>query len=536
MAADTGAQTAIELPAAMLETATTAAQWNIILPVVIALMGGALLTVIRHSRGSQVGFAILAVLAIIAVEIDLFIQVLTTGPVAMTMGNWLPPFGISFAVDMMSAGFALAASIVTLVVLVYFQAEIVPRETRYGFYPLILLLLAGVTGAFLTGDLFNLYVWFEVMLISSFGLMIIGGRKIQLDAAVKYGFLNFLATTFFLIGLGYLYGMIGTLNMADISLVAENANPASMAAVASLFLLAFGMKAAAFPVNAWLPASYHAPDAAISALFGGLLTKVGVYALLRIMIALLPASRDYLDPVLTFIAVFTLISAPLGAIAQTNLRRAIGFFVIGGIGSVFAGMASPSLSGVMGAVFYAFHSMLAMTAFYLVAGLIERVTQETDTRRMGGVYATHSWMSIMFLVLVFAVAGLPPFLGFWPKLMLVDAGLAGQDWLIVTALLVNSLLTSFAGARLWAHIFWRNGREGAKSETLNEHLRQLKPMEKWAALSASSVLVVLILGLGLWPNFIVNSSAYAANDLLQVQGYVDAVGLAGQEQTEGASQ
>ncbi len=185
--------------------------------------------------------------------------------------------------------FALAAAGLVLLLLVYLRMDMPDRARRDGVYPLVLLLLAGVSGAFLTGDLFNLYVWFEVMLIASFGLMVLGGRNIQLDGTVKYGFLNFLATTFFLLALGLLYGLLGTLNMADIVRVAPAADGAAMAGVAALLLLAFGMKAAAFPVNAWLPAAYHAPPPAISALLAGLLTKVGVYALLRSLVALLPA-------------------------------------------------------------------------------------------------------------------------------------------------------------------------------------------------------------------------------------------------------
>lgn len=525
MAAETEQTIMDNLPPAMLETATGAADWVIILPVALALASAALLLMFRNSRGTQAGFAILAVLAIIVIEVDLFWRVLETGPVAMTMGNWLPPFGITFAVDVIGAGFSLGASFVTLMVLIFFQAEIVPREERYGFYPLVLLLLAGVTGAFLTGDLFNLYVWFEVMLIASFGLMIIGGRKMQLDAAVKYGFLNFLATTFFLIGLGYLYGLIGTLNMADISISAVDADAGPITAIGALFLLAFGMKAAAFPVNAWLPASYHAPDAAVSALFGGLLTKVGIYALLRTMLLLLPASRDILDPVLTVIAVLTLVLAPLGALSQTNLRRAIGFFVIGGIGAVFAGLAVPTLRGVGGGALYVFHSMLTMSALYLVAGLIERVTQANDTRYMGGVYQANSPVSIMFLVLIFAAAGLPPFLGFWPKLLIAEAALGSQDWWIATFLLLNSILTSIAGTRLWAHIFWRSGREGESSEIFNDRLRPLTVVEWRSAFTASAVLVAVIVVLGLWPNLLFESVRIAANDLLLPERYISAVGL-----------
>lgn len=515
----------LELPLAMIEVATSAADWVIILPVVLALMGGAFLLLMRGNRAFQGVFAILVTIGIITCELFLLINVMATGPVSMTMGKWLPPFGISFTADMMSAGFALAASIVTLVVLFYAHAEVEAREVKYGFYSLVLLLLSGVTGAFLTSDLFNLYVWFEVMLISSFGLIVMGGRKVQLDGAVKYGFLNFLATTFFLIALGYLYGLVGTLNMADILIKAREAPVGPMTTIAALLLLSFGMKAAAFPVNAWLPASYHAPDPVVSALFGGLLTKVGAYALLRTQVELLPASRELMEPTIAVLAIITLIISPLGAISQTNLRRAIGFLLIGGIGSVLAGIAMPSLRGVAGASIYAFQSILTISALYLVAGLIERMTGETDTRHMGGVYTASSPLSILFLVLVFALAGLPPFLGFWPKVLLIEAGLeAGKAWLIF-AIALNSLLTTIAGSRLWAHIFWRAGREGELSEQPNDRIRALSPRHIGFALIPTAALVLTIVYLGWQPNIVIDAGRAAALDMLQPDRYISATGL-----------
>jgi len=518
-----------ELPRAMIEVATAASDWVLILPVVLALMGAALLLMLRNGRSWQAGMALLVVVAIIGCEIELLRRTLELGPQTMTMGKWLPPFGISFTADVMSAAFALAAAVVTLVALLYSQADIAAREVKYGFYSLVLLLLAGVTGAFLTGDLFNLYVWFEVMLIASFGLMVMGGRKIQLDGALKYGFINFLATTFFLVALGYLYGLLGTLNMADIILTAPNAPVGPMTAVAALMLLAFGTKAAAFPVNAWLPASYHAPDAVVSALFGGLLTKVGAYALLRALIGLLPASREIMDPLITGLAVATLIMAPLGLLSQTNLRRAIGFMLIGGIGAVLAGLAMPSLRGVAGASIYAFSAILTVAALYFVAGLIERMTGEEDSRLMGGVYTASSPLSILFLILVFAIAGLPPFLGFWPKLLLVEAALDDGSIVLLVALVLNSFLTVIGGSRLWAHIFWRSGREGAHSEQPNDRLKPLSRRDKWWAMLPTAGLVALIVGFGILPNSIIEAGRTAAADLLHTERYIASTGIEVQE-------
>jgi len=525
MASPTATPDLIDLPKAMIDAVTLPGDWLVILPVVLCLFGGAFLLMLRASRSAQAGFAILTVAAVVLTDFEFLMRTLGSGPLVMTMGKWLPPFGISFAADTLNAAFALAAAVATLAVLFYVRPELQAREIRYGFYPLVLIQLAGVSGAFLTGDLFNLYVWFEVMLIASFGLMIMGGRKIQLDATVKYGFINFLATTFFLTALGFLYGLLGTLNMADIAGVAATAPKAPMAAIAALLLLAFGMKAAAFPVSAWLPASYHAPDAGTSALFAGLLTKVGAYALLRSLIALLPAAREFLEPALVVIAVATLILGPLGAIAQTNLRRALGFIVIGGIGSVLIGLAVPSLRGVAGSAIYAFNSMLVMTAFYLVAGLVERATGETDTRNMGGLYAANSPLSIGFFMLVVAAAGLPPSLGFWPKLLFVEATISHGSYVVLAAVLVNSILTSIAGARLWAHIFWRQGREGEGSERRNDRLKPLSAADwRWSAVPAG-LLILIVAVLGILPNEVIMAGRDAASGLLDTSRYVAAVGL-----------
>src|SRR5690606_6163921 len=203
----------------------------------------------------------------------------------------------------------------------------------YGFYPFLLLMMAGVAGTFLTGDIFNLYVWFEILLISSFGLLVLGSSNAQLDGTMKYAFLNLVATMLFLITTGMLYGVFGTLNMADIARKAAGLKEIGpLITLATMFLLAFGAKAAAFPVNFWLPASYHTPQVVTSALFAGLLTKVGVYALIRILVMLLPAEREVLAELIGWIAIATMLAGILGALAESDIRRMMGFVVISGIG------------------------------------------------------------------------------------------------------------------------------------------------------------------------------------------------------------
>ncbi|GHA29554.1 cation:proton antiporter [Devosia pacifica] len=531
--------TELDLPPAMLATATPLADWVLVLPMALLLMGAALLLVLRRSKDFHAWFAVLVVLGVLWCEVTLLGRVIADGPQAMTMGNWLPPFGITFVADLFGTMFALAAAVVTLVLIAYMEMDRSRGDNRDGQFALVLLLLAGVTGSFLTGDFFNLYVWFEVMLIASFGLLVLGGTRLQLDGAIKYGFLNFLATTLFLLALGLTYALLGTLNMADIIGKAEGANPTALAGIASLLLLAFGMKAAAFPVNAWLPASYHTPPAAVSALFAGLLTKVGIFAMMRALVFLFPASRDLLEPVLMVVAAATLVVAPLGALAETNVRRAMGFIVIGGIGVVLTGIAMPNQPGVAGAGFYILHAIVTMTALYLVAGLVEKVTGQTDSRRMGGIYAANSPLSILFMIVVLAAAGVPPFLGFWPKLLLIEAGLehagistAGVSEIgwgglaMVVALLLNAWLTLMAGGRLWAHIFWRAGPEaGAEAEA--EPLRRLVGKQDILGMGATAALLTLIVIAGLFPGVLFEIVDTAARDMLQPARYIAAVGLAG---------
>jgi len=490
---------------------TPLADWVVILPVVLCLMGGAVLLMLRGVVRAQRWVCGAVLLAVLVCDGILFQRVLDAGPLTMTMGNWLPPFGISFTADVMGAGFALAAAFVSLCVLLYMQADTPEPAVRDGVYPLMLLLLAGVTGSFLTGDLFNLYVWFEVMLIASFGLVVIAGHPLQLDAAVKYGILNFLATTLFLVALGLLYGLVGTLNMADIIGAATRADSAPLAATAALFALAFGMKAALFPVNAWLPASYHAPPPALSALLGGLLTKVGAYAFLRTLVMLLPATRDTLGPAIAAAAMATMILGPLSAMAETNLRRAIGFLLIGGVGIIVLCVPQSHMFAIAGGVSYLFHAMLTLAALYLVAGLVERATGQVDSREMHGLYSANSLISVLFLVLVFAISGLPPFLGFWPKLLLLQGFIEAGAWPAVFALLFNSLLTLIAGTRLWSHIFWRGTAE-----------RAVLPPQP---LGGAALLVGTIVLLGLWPSLFVAPAQIAAADLLAPTRYIASVGL-----------
>lgn len=516
----------VDITGAMITHAPALADWLVVAPVIICLLGGAFLLSQRKNTAIQ-GRTAVAILALLVVSaVGLAAHVLNNGPIVMTMGRWLPPFGITFAVDILSALLVLIGAIVAFFCSLYALIEIDTQQRRYGFFPFLVLLMAGVSGAFLTGDIFNLYVWFEVLLIASFGLLILGNEKSQLDGAVKYAFLNLIATTLFLIATAYLYGLVGTLNMADIAVrVAELPDNAPINTIAALYLLAFAMKAAAFPVFSWLPAAYHTPRIVVSAVFAGLLTKVGIYALLRTLVMLMPASLALFSDILAWIAGATMLIGVLGALAQSDIRRTMGYLVVSGIGSMLAGAALASDLGLMGAIMYAVHSMIVMTALYMTCGLMIHQAGSYDLRKLGGLYGRDPFLSAIFLVLAFAISGLPPFSGFWPKLTLVQASLAGGNGWLATAILVTGLFTTIAVGRIWVMSFWRGGPIGTPDgeSVPKESMPLTDPADRRDMLFPIVGLTVLVVVLGVLPRPFLNVAAGGAGGLIYQESYIGAV-------------
>ena len=459
----------VDITGAMVEGSVPLADWLVVAPIALCLTVAGFLLMIRKDVGRQIPLALGGLATLVVLEAMLLAHVLENGTITMVMGRWLPPFGIAFTVDVLGALFTLTSGIAALAGGIYATRDIEEREMRYGFWSFLFLMVGGVSGAFLTGDVFNLYVWFEVLLIASFGLLILGSTVPQIDGATKYAFLNLVATTLFLIGTAFLYGSTGTLNMADMAiklpLAAEAGAPVIV--IGALFVFAFAMKAAAFPVNFWLPASYHTPHIVVAALFAGLLTKVGLYALLRTVVMMMPTARDELGLALAIVAALTMVTGALGALAQSDIRRLMGYLVISGIGVMLAGLALASTLGLAGTVFYAMHSILVMTALYMVAGTAGWMTNGFALGAMGGIYVRSALFSAIALVLFFTVAGLPPFTGFWPKAMLVKASIdIGAGWL-AAAILFNGFVTTIAVGRVFALGFWRPAPEAAPASALS---------------------------------------------------------------------
>jgi multicomponent Na+:H+ antiporter subunit D len=315
----------------------------------------------------------------------------------------------------------------------------------------------GVCGAFLTGDLFNLYVWFEVMLISSFVLLGLGGERAQLEGAIKYFALNLLISAFFLGAVGILYAMTGALNMADLSVKLRSVRqPELVPVVAILFLVAFGIKAAAFPFFFWLPAAYHVPPVAVTTLFSGLMTKVGVYALVRVFTLLFTQQAEYTHSLILVIAGFTMVTGVLGAVAQYDFRRLLSFHIISQIGYLLMGLGLFTVSSLAGTVFFMVHVIIAKSALFLVSGIANMVGGTYDLKKLGSLYRGYPLLSALFVLPAFSLAGIPPLSGFWAKLTLVTAGLEVEQYLIVLVALAVSVLTLYSMTKIWAEAFWKD--------------------------------------------------------------------------------
>ena len=504
-----------EIARAMVPGPVPLEHWLTIAPPLWCLIIGAVLLMARSRPRLQPRLAIPALGILVVLDALLLGVVLRDGPLTMVMGRWLPPFGIAFTVDITGALFALTAGISALAACVAAIRDIDGARRTYGFYPFLLFLTAGVSGAFLTGDLFNLYVWFEVMLISSFGLIVLGSEREQLDGATKYAILNLIGTTLFLAATGYTYAVFGTLNMADLAGRLKAAHDqAPLMTLTALFITAFAMKAAVWPANFWLPASYHTPRIVVGGLFASLMTKVGIYALLRVALMLFGWQSIAYQPVVMLLAVLTMLTGGLGALAQSDLRRMLGYLVISGIGVMLAGLSLASPLALSATIFYALHSMILMLALYLMAGAARDLAGSWSLHELSGLYRVQPLFSAIALCLLLSVAGLPPFSGFWPKAMLVKAALDDGNWPIAAAILVSGFLMTIAGARVFMLAFWREPPVGTALPPKRLSRSLLLPL---AALTLVSIAA------GLDPEPLVQVSSDAAAGLLNPAAYIQSV-------------
>jgi len=492
----------------------------LVLPIIVPAITGAFALLARRHRDVQRALSLGGAAVLFGVGAVVVYEVHVHGILAVQMGDWPAPFGITLVADPLSAGLLAVSGFVALAVAVYALVGIDEVREQFGFHPLFHLLLMGINGAFITGDLFNLYVWYEVLLIASFALLVLGNEKEQLDGAVKYVGINLVASASFLSAIGLLYGLTGTLNMADLAGSMGTVHETGLGpVVAMLFLIGFGIKAALFPLYYWLPASYHTPPAPIAAIFAGLLTKVGIYSLLRIFTLLFPDPSGYTQAVLLVIAGATMLLGVFGALVQRHVLRLLAFLVISAMGYVVMGLGFFTTLGLAGAVFYVFQDVPVKTSLFLIGGLMERETGTSEIGQMGGLYEYRPLLATAFVVPAFSLAGFPPFPGFWGKLTLIQAGVAQEQWVIVGVALVVGLLTLLVVAQVWGRAFWQSPQV--------EDLDQFGAGDGWGARSMLqgpvAVLALVLFVVGCYAEPVFAFAHEAAVHLTDTGPYIDAV-------------
>lgn len=460
-------------------------------------------------------------LALIA-SVWVFVEVYENGTQTFQAGSWKAPFGISFVGDMLAVTLVLLTAISGFAVSIFSVVSVIKARLRFGFFSVFHFLLMGLNGAFLTGDIFNLYVWFEIIIISSFVLISLGGEKYQLEGGVKYFTLNFLASMIFLTGLGVLYGLAGTLNMADLSVqIAGIENRALVDVTAVLFLVGFGIKSAVFPLYFWLPASYHTPPSAVSAIFAGLLTKVGVYALVRVF-TLIFIEDLFLETMLMSLAILTIFSGAIGALIQNNVRKVFSYLIICHIGFMIGGLGLFTEVALAGVTFYLIHDIIVKTNLFLVGGLMYRLRSTTNLKKLGGLYEEYPKISLLMLIPLLSLVGIPPFSGFWPKLSLILAGFQEENYWYVGAVIFGSIVTLLCVARIWSEAFWKKPLEVKKWKKFVEFY-QLRLLQKQQIIFPILFLGIVSLYIGFGAEHIQQVAERIASELSEPNTYIDNV-------------
>ncbi|MBE0009162.1 MULTISPECIES: Na+/H+ antiporter subunit D [unclassified Arthrobacter] len=430
------------------------------LAVVLPFLGAAIaFLLIRHSR-SQRAVSISTLSITLILELFLLQNAAVHGATAVFIGGWMPPFGITLVVDQFSALMLVISTAVSLAVLIYATGQGMTDGDEDGpisiFHPTYLILVAGVSNAFMSGDLFNLYVGFEILLTASYVLMTLGGTTPRIRAGVTYVVVSVVSSLLFLIAIGMIYAATGTINLADLAVKLGEIDPSTQMMLHLMLLVAFGIKAAVFPLSFWLPDSYPTAPAPVTAVFAGLLTKVGVYAMVRTETLLFPGDR--INTLLMVVAILTMVVGILGALAQSDIKRMLSFTLVSHIGFMIFGLAISTVVGLGAAIFYVAHHITVQTSLFLVTGLIERRGGTANMDRLGGLAKLSPLLGVLFFIPAMNLAGIPPFSGFLGKLGILQAGVelgSPIAYVAVAASVITSLLTLLAIARVWNRAFWR---------------------------------------------------------------------------------
>lgn len=479
----------------------------------IPIITGIILVFLRPFIHAQRVLSLLAIFATGALSIYMLGVIQNDGILTLAFGNWPAPYGVVFVADSFAMLLVATSSFVTFVCLLYAFATIGEQYEKMFFYPFVLFLIAGVHGSFLTGDLFNLFVCFEVMLLASYVLITLGGKKVQLRESFTYLAINVLSSWIFLVAIAYLYGTLGTVNMAHLSeLVAKGGQTPILTTISILFLIVFALKAGLF-LYFWLPGSYRVPPTAIRALFGALLTKVGIYAMFRMFTLIFYHEPSITHTAIGIMAGLTLIGGSIGAIAYQDVHKVVAYNVIIAVGFILVGLAIANPLGIEGAIYYLMHDMVVKALLFLLIGTTVALTGKNKINEMSGLIRNYPMLGWLFFVTMLSLAGIPPLSGFIGKILVGQGAVNAGAYVLLGLAFLSSIFVLYSLLRIFMNSFWGETIITIESE---------KPLRRsW--LLPSIILTCATIALGLGADVLADYVHDASHTLLHPSVYIDAV-------------
>lgn len=485
------------------------------LPIILPLLAGILMAFI-HKRRTLVRrlSQIFAVGHLVMVAI-IFYQVQQNGSLILETGDWVAPYGIILVGDLLSMTLVLTTSVIAVASVFFAPQSLSKHQEEFYFYSFFFLLIAGVSGAFLTGDLFNLFVFFEVLLMASYGLIILGNGKVQLRESIKYVLINLFSSMLFVTTISFLYSVVGTVNMAQIAVrIQEVEQQGILTTIGIMFFFVFATKAAVFPLYYWLPRPYISPNPVVSALFGALLTKVGIYSILRTFTLMFNQDVQLTHTLFIYLAALTMLFGVIGALSTNNVKLVIAYNIIPAVGFMLMGIGIFTETAISGTIYYLVHDMIIKAALFLLIGALVYVAGTSDLRKMGGLIHHHPVLGWLFFIASLVLAGIPPFSGFIGKLLLLRGGLAEEELIIVIVALISSLLILFSMIRIFIKGFWGEKQENPYPERKRTGLNMTWP---------AGILIVLSVMLGVGAEWFYPTIQTIAEYLMDPQLYIDSV-------------
>lgn len=438
---------------------------SIILFFILPLMASCLSLVFIRSRKAQKNLSIVLSGIYLILTFYIINTVLQYGVVGFTAGGWSESYGISLRIDILSAFMIFATGVIYFTGVLYSVSEKTCESSSY-YFPLLNMLFVGISGAFIAADLFNLYVWFEITLLCSFGLMGLKSTKQRLGGNLKYIVLNLISSLLFLLGVGLVYSSTGVLSFNELAveLVKMKAsNPEYLLVMNLILFCSFAIKSGLFPFYQWLGASYPQVSPSLSGIFAGMLTKVGLYAILRVNGLIFPTD-NYFIFLLSIIPALTMVSGVIKAIGQNEMRRILSFHIVSQVG--YIAVASYALTStdvevkkfaLIAGIFYSIHHIIVKTNLFFVSGLIMYSFGSEDINKISHIRKHSPLLTVLFAIPALSLVGIPPSSGFWAKLGLYQLIIPLENYFIISCMVVAGFFTLFSMVKIWIGAFWGDG-------------------------------------------------------------------------------